>query len=119
MCTFKFTGTLAFLRYLLLFQLLMLPIGCSTATKPVGTHDVSVALPSYELGATYVYSDGSWESVAGISPQLVTWHDHRGNGYNRFSDFTYPSAKWKTRKRHGSREFVLRNDVLFKKKTSL
>ncbi|MEE4605267.1 MAG: hypothetical protein V2J65_28570 [Desulfobacteraceae bacterium] len=119
MYEFKITGTLAFLRYLLLFQLLIFPIGCSTAPKPVGPHDVSVALPSYELGTTYVYSDGSWETVADISPQLVTWHDHRGNVYNRFPDFTYRSAKWKTRTRHGTRQFVPRSDVLFKKKTSL
>ncbi|MEX1348773.1 MAG: hypothetical protein AB1Z31_13665, partial [Desulfobacterales bacterium] len=50
---------------------------------------------------------------------LVTWHDHRGNVYNRFPDFTYRSAKWKTRTRHGTRQFVPRSDVLFKKKTSL
>ena len=119
MCTFKITGTLVFLCYLLLFQLLFFPIGCSTAPKPVGPHDVSVALPTYELGTTYVYSDGSWETVADISPQLVTWHDHRGNVYNRFPDFTYRSAKWRTRNRDGTRQFVQRSDVLFKKKTSL
>ncbi len=89
------------------------------ASKTVGTHDVSVGLPNYELGTTYVYSDGSWETVADISPQLVTWHDHRGYVYHRFPDFTYRSAKWKTRKRYGNRQFVPRSDVLFKKKTSL
>ncbi|MGD9327069.1 MAG: hypothetical protein PVH85_31875 [Desulfobacterales bacterium] len=119
MSTFKFTGTFAFLRYLLLFQLLILPTGCSTALKTDGVHDDSVALPSYELGTTYVYSDGSWETVADISPQLVTWHNHRGNVYQRFPDFTYRSAKWKTRKRYGKRQFVPRSDLLFKKKTSL
>ena len=119
MCTFKFIGASAFLRYLLLFCLFIFPIGCSTAPKPAGLDTVSPSHPSYELGTTYVYSDGSWETVAGISPQLVTWHDHRGNVYDRFPDFTFRSAKWKTRTRHGSRQFVPRSDVVFKKKTTL
>ena len=119
MYKFKFTGTSAALRYLLLFQLLILPSGCSTAPKPTGLNTGSPYLPSYELGTTYVYSDGSWETVAGISPQLITWHDHRGNVYHRSPDFTFRSVKWKTSTRQGSRRFMARSDVLFPKKTSL
>ena len=119
MYKFKFTGTLVVLRYLLLFPILILPIGCSTAPKPAGPGAGSPSLPSYELGTTYVYSDGSWETVAGIAPQLVTWHDHRGNVYSRSRDFTYRSTDWKTGKRQGSRQFRPRRYLLVKRNTSL
>lgn len=101
----KFSGIAGALRNLLLFLILIFPIGCSTAPQPAGTNIVSPSPPSYELGTTYVYSNGSWETVAGISPQVVTWQDHRGNVYNRYPDFTYRSVNWKTRKREGSRQF--------------
>jgi hypothetical protein len=116
MYKFKFTGTSFALRYLLLFPILILPIGCSTAPKPAAG---SPFLPSYELGTTYVYSDGSWETVAGIAPQLVTWHDHRGNVYSRSRDFTYRSINWKTGTRQGNRRFMPRSDLLVKKNNSL
>jgi len=119
MYKFKFIGTSAALRYLLLFPILILPIGCSTAPKPAGPSTGSPYLPSYELGTTYVYSNGSWETIAGISPQLVTWHDHRGNVSSRSPDFTYRSTRWKTSTRQGRRRFVERSDSLFKKNTSL
>ena len=115
----RFTGTAAALSYLLLFQVLILPIGCSTAPKPARPNTGSPYLPSYELGTTYVYSNGSWETVAGVSPQQITWHDHRGNVYRRFPDFTYRSNSWKTSTRQGSRQFMARSDVLFPKKTTL
>ena len=119
MYNFKFTGSTVALFCLLLFQLLILPSGCSTAPKPAGPNAGSPSLPIYELGTTYVYSDGSWETVAGISPQLITWQDHRGNVYSRSPDFTYRSVNWKTSTRQGSRRFVARSDVLFRKNTSL
>src|SRR5210317_339528 len=105
MYKFKFTGTSVALRYLLLFSILILPIACSTTPKPAGPDVDWPSLPSYELGTTYVYSDGSWETVAGVAPQLVTWHDHRGNVYSRPHDFTYRSTNWKTGTRQGSRQF--------------
>jgi len=119
MYIFKFTGTSVALSFWLMFQLLILPFGCSTAPKPAGPDAESPSLPGYELGTTYVYSDGSWEIVAGNSPQLVTWHDHRGNISSRSPDFTYRSVNWKTGSRQGSRQFVARSDSLVQKNTSL
>ena len=89
----------------LFFVAFIFLIGCSTAPQPTGPNTASVPLPSYELGTTYVYSNGSWETVAALSPQLVTWQDHRGNIYNRYSDFTYRAVRWKTKTREGSRRF--------------
>jgi len=101
----KFSGIAVALSNLFLFLILISPIGCSTAPQPAAPNTVSASLPSYEAGTTYVYSNGSWETVAAISPQLVTWQDHRGNVYNRYPDFTYRSVHWKTRTREGSRRF--------------
>ena len=119
MYTYKFTRTEVALRYLLLFLILILPFGCSTAPDPTAPTVGSQFLPNYESGTTYVYSDGSWETVAGTSPQLVTWNDHHGNVYRRSRDFTYRSTIWKTRKRQGSRRFVPRSDSLVQNNTSL
>ena len=101
----KFTGIAVALRNLLLFQILILAMGCSTAPHPAGPNLVSESLPHYEIGTTYVYSNGSSETVTGISPQLVTWRDHRGNVYHRSRDFTYRAVSWKTSARKGSRRF--------------
>ncbi len=80
-------------------------IGCSTSPRPAGPNTASAPLPGYKVGTTYVYSDGSWETVAALSSGLVTWQDHRGHIYNRYPDFTYRSVHWKTRTREGSRRF--------------
>ena len=119
MNNFKFTGTSVTLCCWLLLQLAVLPIGCSTAPNPAGPDAASPSLPGYELGTTYVYSDGSWETVAGISHQLVTWHDRHGNVYSRSPDFMYRSVNWKTGSRQGSRQIVPRSDTLVQKDTSL
>ena len=101
----KFTPLSIALGNLILLQLLILTIGCSTTPQPAGENAAPAPLPSYELGTTYVYSNGSWETVAGISPQLVTWQDHRGSVYERYPDFTHRSVRWKTRSGEGSRRF--------------
>ena len=80
-------------------------IGCSSAPQPAGPNMASAPLPSYAPGTTYVYSNGSWETVAAVSPQMITWQNHRGNIYNRYPDFTYRSVNWKTSKRQGNRRF--------------
>jgi surface antigen len=101
----KFTPLSAALGNLVLFLLLILAISCSTSPQPAGEKAVPASLPSYELGTTYVYSNGSWETVAGISPQLVTWRNHHGSVYERYPDFTHRSVRWKTSTREGSRRF--------------
>jgi hypothetical protein len=92
-------------RNLPIFFVFIVQVGCSTTPQPTGPNTVSAPLPSYEVGTTYVYSNGSSETVAAVSPQLVTWQDHRGNIYHRLPDFTYRAVHWKTRKREGSRRF--------------
>ena len=115
----KIYGAEVVLRYLLLFLIFVLPFGCSTASKPNPTLAGSQPLPSYESGTTYVYSNGSWETVTAISAPLVTWIDHRGNVYKRSPDFTRRSTSWETSTKSGSRRFVPRSDSLVRKSTSL
>ena len=105
MYTLKFSQIAVAGRNLLLFLGLIVLIGCSTAPRPVGPNIATAPLPSYEVGTTYVYSNGSWETVAAVSPQLITWQNHRGSIFNRYPDFTYRSVNWKTRTREGSRRF--------------
>jgi hypothetical protein len=119
MYNFKFSETLVALGFWLLLQIFILPVGCSTAPGPAGADAGSPALPGYELGTTYVYSNGSWETVADISPQSVTWHDHRGNVYHRSPDFTYRPVSWETGSRQGRRQIVPRSDALVHKSASL
>lgn len=119
----KFPGpSVAFLFYLW-SQLIIMPVGCSTAPTPSGPVLNPASLPRYEIGTTYVYSDGSWETVAGISAKLVTWRNHRGNVYSRYPDFTYRSAKWQTKTRQGTRQgtrqFMPRSDFITSRDTSL
>lgn len=119
MYNFKLSGIFFTVGFWLLLQIFILPVGCSTAPGPAGTDAGSPSLPVYELGTTYVYSNGSWETVADISPQSVTWHDHRGNVYHRAPDFTYRPVSWETGSRQGSRQIVPRSDSLVQKNSSL
>lgn len=116
---FKLIHRSAVFRCWILLNLLILPIACSTAPRPDKAEKSARYLPDYEPGTTYVYSNGSWETVAGISSQLVTWQDHRGNIYRRSRDFTYRSASWQTRSRQGSRRFAAGGDALVKNNKSL
>jgi len=119
MYQFKSIHKSVVLRCLILFHLSYLLAACTTAPQPDRTNNGPLHLPAYESGTTYVYSNGSWETVAGTSSQLVTWHDHRGNVYMRATDFTYRSVSWKTGSRQGSRQIVARSDSLVPKNTSL
>ena len=83
MYNFKFSGTLVALGCWLLLQIFILPIGCSTAPGPVGPVAGSPSLPVYELGTTYVYSNGSWETVADISPQSAIYSKNNVSGWSK------------------------------------
>ncbi len=113
------TGTATDLRNSFLIQILILSIGITIFSAAVPANAGSIDLPNYQSGTTFVYSDGSWETVAGVSDQLVAWQDHSGKVYRRSPDFTFRSQSWKTGTRQGRRQFVPRRDSLFQKSTSL
>ena len=115
----KITGTTFALRTLLLFQIWVLSIGFAMIPGATSASEEPQSLPSYQLGTTYVYSDGTWETVSGMDGKLVTWQNHRGFIYRRSPDFTYRSISWDTGLRQGSRRIVPRRDTIFQKSSSL
>lgn len=115
----KFPTASAALGCLMWFTILILPLGCATAPQPAGPDTGLPPLPSYRPGTTYVFADGSWETVANVTGQLVTWHDHRGEVLTRASDFTYRPVSWQTGLRQGKRRFKARSDTLVRKNSSL
>lgn len=79
----------------------------------------SAPLPTYLQGTTFVYSDGSWETVVANSAGQVTWRDHRGYVSSGSADFTRRRAQWQTRTRRGARQFEERKDLWAKQNISL
>ena len=114
-----FSGTATDSRNSLLIRILILSIGIACFFSSVSALAYSIALPIYQSGTTFVYSDGSWETVAVVSDQLLAWQDHSGKVYRRSPDFTLRSLSWKTSTRQGRRQIVPRRDSLFQKNTSL
>ena len=63
------------------------------------------AKPRYEVGDTFVYSDGSWEQVVDSNQERVQWRNHYGNNSVGSPDFTYKRSRWQTSTRIGTRTF--------------
>ena len=88
-----------------------------SATNPLGLKPAS--LPQYTVGAKYVYSDGTWETVTHVGPNGVTWINHQRNISTGLPDFTYKRSKWRTRTRYGFREFQQTQFLLSEPTTTL
>ena len=73
-----------------------------TATPPIGKSD----LPTYVIGTTYVYSNGSWDRIAEIHPSYLIWENERGDRFLSSPDFTYRPAKWESRNMKGYRSYA-------------
>jgi surface antigen len=84
--------------------------GCATPARPPTAALDPVPLPVYHAGTTFVYTNGSWETVEDASPDRVTWRNHRGYRSSGSSDFTYRRATWETRTRSGTRQIKARRD---------
>ncbi len=69
-----------------------------------------IALPHYHPGTTFVYSNGSWETVEAVEGDLVTWRNHRNRVSVGHRDFSYRRRQWKTSGRQGTRLQRPRND---------
>lgn len=97
----------------------LISYGFATAQQHTGNKLSSAPLPTYRQGTTFVYSDGTWETVVDNSTGEVTWRDHRGYVSSGSADFTRRRAEWQTRTRQGTRQFEARRDLWVKHKTSL
>jgi hypothetical protein len=106
-----------FLFFLLLFFLAVQ--GCATVAQNSGPELEPTPLPAYKKGTTFVYSDGSWETVIDVTQGLVTWRDYRGKVYSGSADFSYQPIRWQTRTRQGERQFGPRKNLYGKQALSL
>ena len=79
----------------------------------------SQPLPVYHPGTTYVYSDGTWETVIGAEPNVVSWKDHRGNTSTGTPDFTRRPLQYQTKTRQGTRVFGPRENIIVKGRESI
>ncbi|MDJ0887570.1 MAG: RT0821/Lpp0805 family surface protein [Desulfobacterales bacterium] len=69
-----------------------------------------VPLPTYQLGVTFVYSDGKSETVEAVRDNLVIWRDNRNRVTTGSRDFTLRRQQWETETRQGTRQHRPRND---------
>jgi hypothetical protein len=117
----KNKGNLLYFTILVIIVVILYLIkyGFAEAQQHTGNRLPSSPLPTYRLGTTFVYSDGSWETVVSNSAGQVTWRDHRGYDSSGSADFTRRRAQWQTRTRQGSRQFEARQDLWVRQKTSL
>ena len=99
--------------------LTMVLLGCTAAQHTADTDHAPVPLPVYRQGTTFVYADGTWETVHAVAPNIVTWKDHRGYTSNGEPDFTRRRIYYKTRTRQGTRKFGVREDLILKIKDFL
>ena len=106
---------------LLLFLILFL----STASDCTSIPDTPVSdpgtapLPAYQKGMSFVYSDGSWETVTAIMAGSVTWKDHQGKISKGSPDFCYRRAEWQAKSYKGFRKFSKRSDLMIQGKDTI
>jgi peptidoglycan hydrolase-like protein with peptidoglycan-binding domain len=62
-----------------------------TAPKPV-----NAAGPAYEVGDTYVYSDGRIETVSRVGPERTLWESAEGSMFTAYRNFILPPISWKS-----------------------
>ena len=106
--------------FILLLVFLFSTGGCATSPPQQRGPDLAPAqLPVYKKGTTFVYSNGSWETVVDVTPGAVTWENSRGRVSTGPVDFTFKQTSWNFRNRQGGREFSAREDVLAPPPTSL
>jgi surface antigen len=114
-----FIGIRNYIAIILFMMLALAVLGCTAAQRSADIHLNPEPLPVYRQGTTFVYADGTWETVNAVAPNIVTWKDHRGYTSNGTPDFTRRRIYYQTRTRQGTRTFRAREDLVFKGKEDL
>jgi len=70
-------------------------------------------LPTYELGSTFVYSDGLVQTVIGLDGQRTRWRTNRGDTFTADSNFVVPWLSWYSDGRNGERLVQGRPEALW------
>ena len=110
-------------RFLVFSIILMMPVSAIF----IGPNAQSASLPGqnfqplpvYHPGTTFVYSDGTWETVIAAEPNVVSWKDHRGNTSTGTPDFTRRRLQYQTKTRQGARVFGPRENIIVKHRESI
>jgi hypothetical protein len=76
---------------------------------PAGA-ETGIALPTYQAGTTFIYSNGSWETVEAVRGNQITWRNHRDRVSVGTRDFSYRRQQWESGKRQGTRQQRPRRD---------
>jgi len=63
-----------------------------------------IALPQYEPGDSFVYSDGRVERVIAAKGDRLTWAGLSGASYRRSRNFVVPVLQWRSGRGTGTRE---------------
>lgn len=85
------------------------------AAKAVGRHDASP--PSYEVGSTFVYSDGRVDTVAGLKGDLVRWIRNDGTKFTAHRNFLLPWYYWQSEAESGTATLAGEPEVLWPRRT--
>ncbi len=72
-----------------------------------------VALPDYEPGDAFVFSDGRVERVVGVKDGRMTWAGLAGASYERSRNFIVPVLQWRSGRASGRREVIGNPDALW------
>ncbi len=115
----RFPGTQTKLRILLATAAMLLSTYGLEASAVALISSEREPLPSYRRGTTFVYSDGSWETVVSASADEVVWKNHLGYLSSGSPDFTHRRTRWETATRRGERSFGAREDLFAKSDTSV
>jgi hypothetical protein len=116
---YKINITASLYLVITLAFLLLVPYDIPAAAQLDGSELKPLPLPNYKKGTTFIYSDGTWETVAANSPGRVTWRNYRGNVSSGSPDFTYRRAQWQGKNSKIFREFAPRKDIFFKHAVTL
>ena len=106
------------IRAVVVFLILIIPVGAvftGTGAKSAALQDQdSQPLPVYQAGTTFVYSNGTWETVTAAELNVVSWKDHRGKTSTGTPDFTRRRLQYRTKTRQGTRVFGPRENITVK-----
>jgi len=73
----------------------------------------AIALPAYEPGDAYIYSDGRVERAIGMDGERMVWAGLSGPSYRRSRNFIVPVLEWRSGRGTGMREVRGNPDALW------
>jgi hypothetical protein len=83
------------------------------ASAAAATLPGPVALPQYESGDAFVFSDGRVERVVATKGDRMTWAGLSGANYRRSRNFIVPVLQWRSGRGTGTREVRGNPDALW------